>query len=240
MKKLFLLFIICVYFISFLCGCDASLNNEASNVNEAASDVKDEVEIYEPKKTLKPEDVLTNDEKKAVRYETEYLENDNDDNLLKLCLHLSAMRIDKAQFYQMVLNYYPALFETYSNAQLLDVSHYGFDTFSALYVKAYVAENQGELESIYNEYKEKANNIYSYAKYVCGHVLKLDALDEADCQFLYDEAVGLFEQAKEDNVEKQSRLDTFTCISSICEAMDKEIPDDISTEIDEYVESQES
>lgn len=160
--------------------------------------------------------ILTSDEKEAIQLEKKYLESIKAEDLKQLCSLLCSMRIDKPYFYNMVLVYFPELFSEYNAEDLKDTFEHGFDSFYALYVSAVLAEHRnGEFEERYFEYKDKAENIYYYSSFVYIYVLQLNNLTNKEYEFLYNEAIDLYEKAKKDNVDYDSRIDAFTCVVSI-------------------------
>lgn len=159
----------------------------------------------------------------ASQLEEKYLKTNNADDLKKLCSTLDLMRVDKSEYYQMVIQYYPSLFSEFSVNEMMDVSKYGFDEYYAKYVVSLLAEDRkDDFQTAYYLYKRKADNVYHYLSYVCIYALQLDHLTEAELELLYTEADSLNDQAKSANIDFNTRLDAFLSIRVICEAMGKE------------------
>lgn len=145
----------------------------------------------------------------------------------------------------MVLKYYPIFFEKFDPSQSEGIAG-PFNPYYEMYVFAYKAEG-GELIPVYNEYKEKADNLYEYARTVYGWILGLDNITAEEYNFLYDEAYRLYSAAKE-NVKVYPTVDEnkavflnmlqgFGCICEIREAMGKEIDSDAREEMKKYMDN---
>lgn len=228
MKKLFLCF---VSVVLILFGpCQVNEEHEMSIVIDA-----DDLNSYEIE---------------VLAYESSYLKSNSGEDLKILCSELSVLRIEHPGFYQMILRYYPVLFENYNADQVSDISDTGLDSFYALYVCAqFVKGNRDDFEKLYYMYKEKAENHYYYANWVYSKILIIDGLkddlqieglSDKEYEFLNNEGYVLYEQAKRDDVDIVSRIDSFYCIKVILQEMGK---DDevaiIDAEIQEFWENSE-
>ncbi len=183
----------------------------------------------------------------ALSLEEKYLQSQSDEGLKELCDQLTILPWEDKQLRQMVLKYYPIFFEKFNPDESDGIGESGFDPYYAMYVFSYKAEGRGGFIPIYNEYKEKASDIYLYARTVYGWVLGLNNVTTEEYDFLYDEAYHLYSTARE-SVEVYTTADknkeaffkvlsAFGCINEICEAMGKEVDPAIMNDLKEYMES---
>lgn len=177
----------------------------------------------------------------AIQYEKEYLENKTDQNLSIMCSHLSITRIDNMEINKMIIRYFPVLFSKFKAEDI--ERDFGFDVYYARYVSAIIAVNsKQEFYKQFYEYKNKAENIYYYSSCVFTDVLQITNLNNEDYNYLNNEAINLYEEAKKENVDFQSRLDAFSCLNLTYKAMGKEdelkkYEDEMQIEFDEYMET---
>jgi hypothetical protein len=178
---------------------------------------------------------------RLIQSEQDYLKSNSDEDLKRLCWALDMQLGCDNKVPQMVLEYYPELFSRVTSDQMSGFSYHGLDDSYSTYVISYLAEDMGELIPIYQEYKEKAEDKYFYAVCFYGDLSLINNLSTSDQEFLYNEAISLYEEAKQENYDFHIRLYAFGCVARICELTDKSIDPGMLEEMrelaDDYKES---
>lgn len=219
MRKLFVLVVCLIMIVSTGCSADDQIGNLTNTKIDNTDYNEDELE--------------------AIQLEEAYQRSKDNQDLINLCSLLCVMRLDRTEFRHMVLEYFPILFDRCEGYQT-GFDH-GFASFYAIYVCSCLAEDlKDEYKTEYFEYKMKAENIYYYAQRFYGRALQLNNLTDEDYDFLYYEAIDIYEQAKSDDMDYHSRLNANTVLISIFNAMGKEEELKLyyEKEIKDYMEEQ--
>lgn len=198
--------IICIVLI-LISGCNNVKKTEPVNTYKTSSD-RDEYGYYEH-------------EIEVFELEKIYLEKTDDRNLLELCSALIFMGPHRTEFNKMVLKYYPILFKKLEPENT--GFDYGFDSFYARHVGSLFAEdNKTEYMTKYYEYKQKAENIYIYSMNAYSEILLVDVTDSKDYEFLYQEAIDIYEQGKSEDLDIPSKISSATPLINYYESIGKE------------------
>lgn len=160
----------------------------------------------------------------VLGYEKVFLKSNDTEDLKNLCFELILIKTESSELNALRLKYLPMLFARVNEDELADFALSGFDDYYALYVSAFLAENnKKEFKKLYYKYKELSSNVYNYTFYVFGLVLDIEDLDSDDLDFLYNESVSIYEQSRNDeNIDILSKTYAIKILHDTCKRTGQE------------------